>query len=96
MDIESKLKNENKIYIEAKEKFIDKIKETIQIKTLLEKAKNDSNIDFKNLYEEIPFEEIIEEIINIFVKELDEVITFYKFKSYLIKTIKEKKKLKMI
>ena len=94
MDIESKLKNENKIYTEAKEKFIDKIKETIQIKTLLEKAKNDSNIDFKNLYEEIPFEEIIEQIINIFMEELDEVITFYKFKSYLIKTIKENKEIK--
>ena len=95
IEIHSKLKDENKKYIEAKNKFINKIKGTINIKEILEKVnKNALDIDVPTLYEKIFFEEIIEEIMDKYLKENYEFFSEYGFKSNLIKEIKENKKLK--
>ena len=95
IEINSKLKEENKKYIEAKNKFINKIKGTINIKEILEKVnKNALDIDVPTLYEKIFFEEIIEEIMDKYLKENYEFFSEYGFKSNLIKEIKENKKLK--
>lgn len=95
IEIHSKLKEENKKYIEAKNKFINKIKGTINIKEILEKVnKNALDIDVPTLYEKIFFEEIIEEIMDKYLKENYEFFSEYGFKSNLIKEIKENKKLK--
>lgn len=95
IEINSKLKEENKKYIEAKNKFINKIKGTINIKEILEKVnKNALDIDLPTLYEKIFFEEIIEEIMDKYLKENYEFFSEYGFKSNLIKEIKENKKLK--
>ena len=95
IEIHSKLKDENKKYIEAKNKFINKIKGTINIKEILEKVnKNALDIDVPTLYEKIFFEEIIEEIMDKYLKENYEFFSQYEFKSNLIKEIKENKKLK--
>ena len=70
IEIHSKLKEENKKYLEAKNKFINKIKGTINIKEILEKVnKNALDIDVPTLYEKIFFEEIIEEIMDKYLKE---------------------------
>lgn len=95
IEINSKLKEENKKYLEAKNKFINKIKGTINIKEILEKVnKNALDIDVPTLYEKIFFEEIIEEIMDKYLKENYEFFSEYGFKSNLIKEIKENKKLK--
>ena len=95
IEINLKLKEENKKYIEAKNKFINKIKGTINIKEILEKVnKNALDIDVPTLYEKIFFEEIIEEIMDKYLKENYEFFSEYGFKSNLIKEIKENKKLK--
>ena len=95
IEIHSKLKEENKKYLEAKNKFINKIKGTINIKEILEKVnKNALDIDVPTLYEKIFFEEIIEEIMDKYLKENYEFFSEYGFKSNLIKEIKENKKLK--
>ena len=95
IEINSKLKEENKKYIEAKNKFINKIKGTINIKEILEKVnKNALDIDVPTLYEKIFFEEMIEEIMDKYLKENYEFFSEYGFKSNLIKEIKENKKLK--
>ena len=95
IEIHSKLKEENKKYIDAKNKFINKIKGTINIKEILEKVnKNALDIDVPTLYEKIFFEEIIEEIMDKYLKENYEFFSQYEFKSNLIKEIKENKKLK--
>ena len=95
IEIHSKLKEENKKYIDAKNKFINKIKGTINIKEILEKVnKNALDIDVPTLYEKIFFEEIIEEIMDKYLKENYEFFSEYGFKSNLIKEIKENKKLK--
>ena len=95
IEIHSKLKEENKKYLEAKNKFINKIKGTINIKEILEKVnKNALDIDVPTLYEKIFFEEIIEEIMDKYLKENYEFFSQYEFKSNLIKEIKENKKLK--
>lgn len=95
IEINSKLKEENKKYIDAKNKFINKIKGTINIKEILEKVnKNALDIDVPTLYEKIFFEEIIEEIMDKYLKENYEFFSEYGFKSNLIKEIKENKKLK--
>ena len=95
IEINSKLKEENKKYLEAKNKFINKIKGTINIKEILEKVnKNALDIDLPTLYEKIFFEEIIEEIMDKYLKENYEFFSEYGFKSNLIKEIKENKKLK--
>ena len=95
IEINLKLKEENKKYIEAKNKFINKIKGTINIKEILEKVnKNALDIDLQTLYEKIFFEEIIEEIMDKYLKENYEFFSEYGFKSNLIKEIKENKKLK--
>ena len=95
IEIHSKLKEENKKYIEAKNKFINKIKGTINIKEILEKVnKNALDIDLPTLYEKIFFEEMIEEIMDKYLKENYEFFSEYGFKSNLIKEIKENKKLK--
>ena len=95
IEIYSKLKEENKKYIDAKNKFINKIKGTINIKEILEKVnKNALDIDVPTLYEKIFFEEIIEEIMDKYLKENYEFFSEYGFKSNLIKEIKENKKLK--
>ena len=95
IEINSKLKEENKKYLEAKNKFINKIKGTINIKEILEKVnKNALDIDVPTLYEKIFFEEIIEEIMDKYLKENYEFFSQYEFKSNLIKEIKENKKLK--
>ena len=95
IEIHSKLKEENKKYIDAKNKFINKIKGTIKIKEILEKVnKNALDIDVPTLYEKIFFEEIIEEIMDKYLKENYEFFSEYGFKSNLIKEIKENKKLK--
>lgn len=95
IEINSKLKEENKKYLEAKNKFINKIKGTINIKEILEKVnKNALDIDVPTLYEKIFFEEIIEEIMDKYLKENYEFFSEFGFKSNLIKEIKENKKLK--
>ena len=95
IEIHSKLKEENKKYLEAKNKFINKIKGTINIKEILEKVnKNALDIDVPTLYEKIFFEEIIEEIMDKYLKENYEFFSEYGFKSNLIKEIKENKKLR--
>ena len=95
IEINSKLKEENKKYIEAKNKFIDKIKGIIDIKEILEKVnKNILNIEFQTLNEKIFFEEIIEEIMDKYLQKNYEFFSQYEFKSNLIKEIKENKKLK--
>ena len=95
IEINSKLKEENKKYLEAKNKIINKIKGTINIKEILEKVnKNALDIDVPTLYEKIFFEEIIEEIMDKYLKENYEFFSEYGFKSNLIKEIKENKKLK--
>ena len=95
IEIHSKLKEENKKYLEAKNKFINKIKGTINIKEILEKVnKNALDINVPTLYEKIFFEEIIEEIMDKYLKENYEFFSQYEFKSNLIKEIKENKKLK--
>ena len=95
IEINSKLKEENKKYLDAKNKFINKIKGTINIKEILEKVnKNALDIDVPTLYEKIFFEEIIEEIMDKYLKENYEFFSEYGFKSNLIKEIKENKKLK--
>jgi hypothetical protein len=95
IEINLKLKEENKKYLEAKNKFINKIKGTINIKEILEKVnKNALDIDVPTLYEKIFFEEIIEEIMDKYLKENYEFFSEYGFKSNLIKEIKENKKLK--
>ena len=95
IEINSKLEEENKKYIDAKNKFINKIKGTINIKEILEKVnKNALDIDVPTLYEKIFFEEIIEEIMDKYLKENYEFFSQYEFKSNLIKEIKENKKLK--
>ena len=95
IEINSKLKEENKKYIDAKNKFINKIKGTINIKEILEKVnKNALDIDLQTLYEKIFFEEIIEEIMDKYLKENYEFFSQFEFKSNLIKEIKENKKLK--
>jgi hypothetical protein len=95
IEINLKLKEENKKYLEAKNKFINKIKGTINIKEILEKVnKNALDINVPTLYEKIFFEEIIEEIMDKYLKENYEFFSEYGFKSNLIKEIKENKKLK--
>ena len=95
IEINSKLEEENKKYIDAKNKFINKIKGTINIKEILEKVnKNALDIDVPTLYEKIFFEEIIEEIMDKYLKENYEFFSQYEFKNNLIKEIKENKKIK--